>query len=317
MENYLRRQIGRKEVDDSVLYDNFKDAFFASAIPIDVRDPKSVIAKNPLVRSVLTYDIGYDFYRNEFLSPDINKKGIEKSSIGFNMDRVEDFYKVVGEQLDMSPLLLKAGVESIITSPETNPHIGMIYGGLDVAVANKDVKDRASLMAEKVWKNMGKRLFGEGSEYNKSRLIFDKLEKEFEKINTETRKFNAQIDDIVDAISDKEITPQDAKKQILEKFKSNPERIESAVKRIENRILDKDLDPFFRNMKYVPSTNAEDKAKMQALMLYTQYGNLRDRDKKELESVLEGIESVLGKKEIERLVENYVKLVEIKETEGQ
>ena len=316
VDNYLRRQIGRKEVDDSVLYDNFKDAFFGSAIPIDPRSPESFFAKNPLLRASLTYRLGYDFYRNEFLSRDINKDGIEKSSIGFNMDRVEDFYKVVGEQLDASPLLLKAGVESIITSPETNPHIGMIYGGLDVAVANKDVKDRASLMAEKVWKNMGKRLFGEGSEYNKTRLIFDKLEKQFEKINTETRKFNAKIDDVVDAILDKEITVEQGKKEILEKFKGSPERIDSGIKRIENRILDKDLDPFFRNMKYVPSTNAEDKAKMQALMLYTQYGNTRDRDKKELEKIIEGIESVLSGKEIERLVENYVKLVEIKETEG-
>jgi hypothetical protein len=316
LDNYLRRQLGRKEVDDSVLLQNFKDAFFGSAIPIDVRDPKDFISKNPLIRGILTYDLGYDFYRDEYLSSDINKNGIPKSSIGFNLDRVEDFYKVVGEQLEASPLLLKAGVESIITSPETNPHIGMIYGGLDVAVANKEVKNRMSLAGEKIWKNMGKRLFGEGSEYNKTRVVFEQLEKEFEKINLETIKFNSKINDIVDSVLDGEKTVEEGKRMIFENFKNNPERYESGMKRIENRVIDKNLDPFFRNMKYVPASNSEDKAKMQALMLYTQYGNIVDRDINQKREIQKNLEETLSETEIDRLIESYIKLIEVKQREG-
>ena len=97
------------------------------------------IARNPALKSALSYSTGYDFYRGEDLSYLRGKVPVPAE--GFESKTVEDFYKKIGEESGMSPVRFKAAVESFITTPSTSPYVGFLYGGLDAMASDKDGKE--------------------------------------------------------------------------------------------------------------------------------------------------------------------------------
>jgi hypothetical protein len=68
----------------------------------------------------------YDAFRDRMIT--MEKDDVLPSFEGVSDPSVEKFYKVIGETTGMSPIRTKAGVEKVITSPQSSLVVGTAYG---------------------------------------------------------------------------------------------------------------------------------------------------------------------------------------------
>jgi len=93
----------------------------------------------PAFSAIAKSFLNYDAFRNATVVPEYVFGKVEPYAEGRSSDRVEYFYKAIAKASesefipDISAPRLKAGVESIITSPTTNFLVGVAYGVLDLA----------------------------------------------------------------------------------------------------------------------------------------------------------------------------------------
>jgi hypothetical protein len=93
----------------------------------------------PVMSVIAKSFLNYDSFRNATIVPEYIFGQVEPYAEGRSSDRVEYFYKALAKASeseyipDISAPRLKAGVESIITSPTTNFLVGVAYGVLDLA----------------------------------------------------------------------------------------------------------------------------------------------------------------------------------------
>jgi hypothetical protein len=93
----------------------------------------------PVMSVIAKSFFNYDSFRNATIVPEYIFGQVEPYAEGRSSDRVEYFYKALAKASesefipDISAPRLKAGVESIITSPTTNFLVGVAYGVLDLA----------------------------------------------------------------------------------------------------------------------------------------------------------------------------------------
>lgn len=93
----------------------------------------------PAFSAIAKSFLNYDAFRNATVVPEYVFGKVEPYAEGRSSDQVEYFYKAIAKASesefipDISAPRLKAGVESIITSPSTNFLVGVAYGILDLA----------------------------------------------------------------------------------------------------------------------------------------------------------------------------------------
>jgi hypothetical protein len=126
-------------------------------LPIGDDDPmKEIASLIPTINAAFTYKTGYDTFRDRMISMDMGE--VLPAYEGVNDPNVEQFYKVLGETADVSPIRTKTAVEKLITGPNSSFIVGMSYGILD-AVASQYQLDRGDYdikTAEKETKNFAK-----------------------------------------------------------------------------------------------------------------------------------------------------------------
>lgn len=306
--NKLRRDYGIKE--DGKLFEKSLDAINDNISPIQWlsfrEDPTligtSLIARNPFGRAVMTYTTGYDFYRQEKLSWDIDKKGVPKYMEGYSSDRVDDFYKEIGMDLEMSPVRMKAMVESVLTSPSTNPYLGIMYGGLDAAITDKSFKEKSKVAIENTLKNVSKRITNVGKPYNKTLEEKEELKKKIEVIQAENIIFNAKIDDIAKDYINKKDSKEVFRNKLIKELKLEPFKADRAVNRIVDKIKFKDVDPFYIDLKY------EQDNEVKALMLFNHLGDVKKLKMEDRKKIGEQLEKI-GFKLNEEIANEYMKFV--------
>jgi hypothetical protein len=283
--NLLRRQNGLKEKGNlldklkTVTNDNISPMQFMSFTDDPTLLGVSAIARNPFGRAAMTYATGFDFYRQEKLSWDIGERDVPKFMEGYSSDRVDDFYKKMGEDVGLSPIRTKAMVESFVTSPSTNPYLSLIYGGLDGVFADKNASEKLSKMRESMTKNTGKRLVGHTKEYNATLEDRENLKKEIEKIQAEKIKLNKRVDEIAKAYINKTESAESLQKKLIKELQLNPYKAEQIKNRIDDKIKFKDVDRFLIDLKY--ETNNE----VKALLIFNEYGDLREVEPKKLQEL--------------------------------
>lgn len=306
--NKLRRDYGMKE--DGKLFEKSLDAINDNISPIQWlsfrEDPTligvSLIARNPFGRAAMTYTTGYDFYRQEKLSWDIDKKGVPKYMEGYSSDRVDDFYKEIGMDLKMSPVRMKAMVESVLTSPSTNPYLGIMYGGLDAAITDKSFKEKSQVALENTLKNISKRITNTGKPYNKTLEEKEELKKKIEVIQAENIIFNAKIDDIAKDYINKKDSKEVFRNRLIKELKLEPFKADRAVNRIVDKIKFKDVDPFYIDLKY------EQDNEVKALMLFNHLGDVKKLKMEDRKKIGEQLEKI-GFKLNEEIANEYMKFV--------
>ncbi|GEM_PF-5461597 len=221
------------------------------------------MTKNPLLKGIITYKTGYDFFRDQPLSFKHGKidpllEGYEKGS------KVEEFYKVLGDSQNDSPVRMKAFVESLVTTPSTNPYVGMLYGGADYIFAKEETKEK-KMFNDYIKKSFSGRVFKETNEFNREKKIDEATENMILENNREKLKKDAKMGLIADEVIAGNMSKNDAFKEIENSF-DNPKDIVKQKKKLNERLLNKNVSSFVFDVKW------EFNPKNKAILLMHLYG---------------------------------------------
>lgn len=273
MTSFIKAKIGDESPTDAI--DNVMFAFEKNISPLEFSVTGN-IARNPFLKSALSYSTGYDFYRGEDLSYLRGKVPVPAE--GFESKTVEDFYKKIGEESGMSPVRFKAAVESFITTPSTSPYVGFLYGGLDAMASDKDGKEVMSKLGKDLLKSTFNRVRKETTDFNR-RLENDKaLKKKIEQVEIDNLKTKSLFKKYADAYTNKEMSVAEISKELEKVAQDNPFEAKRLKKMIKDKIKNKDVSPYVFEIKYAKS------AESKALMLIDLFGDdLKDMSKLEPE----------------------------------
>lgn len=232
--------------------------------PIELSNPvdfaTSIITKNPVGKAAITYKTGYDFFKDEVVTFDIKKSNFPRELEGYKDDNVEDFYKSIGQETGSSPARMKALVESIVTTPETNPFVTMIYGGADLTnavIQGNSKTEVAQEVKENIAKVFTKRLIGQASDFNRMRREREEVEKEVNKAILIDEKIKIETDILAKKYAAGTINNQD----IANKFNEmKVQDLEKAYKRLNEKISNKASDTRIYDIKYSTSNSNVAKA---------------------------------------------------------
>ncbi|MBS3915302.1 MAG: hypothetical protein KG003_12465, partial [Bacteroidetes bacterium] len=263
--NVIRKVAGKETKSTSRITEDALFTFNSNVAPFDVTSPQGFFTRTPMIKATLTYATGYDFFREQPLSNDIGK--VPKSVEGINMKSTEDFYKKLGEKHGLSPVRSKAFVESLITSPNTNPFVGVLYGGADAIASDKDLKSIGKDLFKTIYKSTGKRVVSYSSDFNRKLETREDLEDKLDKIKAENYRQKAEFNKLAKDYINKEISRDELNSKLQELEPNDRKRL---VNKIKDKIKLKNIDSNILDIKY------EQDAEAKALMIMYHYGNIFD-----------------------------------------
>ncbi|MDV3882902.1 hypothetical protein CMU04_06165 [Elizabethkingia anophelis] len=256
-----------------------------------------LIGSNPASKGLTQYYTGYDTFREQPLSFDIGK--VSRKYEGADKANVEEFYKELGKALDDSPVRLKALVESIITSPQTNPFVGIMYGGADAIVTDVDAKKRAGV----IYDSFIKRILSETSDFNrqlnKKALVQEQLDKNTDEYG-ETRNKAKQILNKYGSVNE---LLKNEKSLIadIEGYSKDPVIQKDLVNRIKSLVKKDGISSMVFDVKYGTNNNVKNKA----LLIYTYSEGMSSTEKRRFFEQLQS-QKILSKAVISEY-ENVIK----------
>jgi hypothetical protein len=301
LQKVMRESVGDKEsgtmIEDLnwILQNNISPVEFA------VTDN---LARNPLLKAALSMSTGYDFFREQDISPDRGKVPVAVE--GFGSKSVEEFYKKIGETSGWSPARMKAAVESIITTPSTSPYVGMIYGGMDAMFSDKDTDVIMQKFAKDMAKSSVNRVVKETSEYNRRIGNKEKIKDAVEKIETDRLKLKLNFNTLVTDLKEGKITQKQLTDEINTLAKNEPFEAKRIANRVKDQLSNKNTPAFVFEVKYANT------AKERAVLLADKFGDAllnpaKMEDKERLVVALLKKNSAINKEalvEYEKLVKN-------------
>lgn len=266
--NLIRSMVGKEKKTASRILDDAAFTFNSNVMPIDFTSPAGFFTRTPIVKGTLTYTTGYDFFRDEPLSNDIGKVPLPVE--GLNNANVEDFYKKLGSEHGLSPIRSKAFIESLITGPNTNPFVGMLYGGMDAAVSDKDMAKIGEDLAKSVYKSTGKRIVSYASQFNRELAAQKDLQEKIDQINIDKYKMKSEFNQLAKDYVNKEVSKEEVNKKLKELDPADRKRM---VDKIKDKVRLKDIDGTILDIKYEKGNDVK------ALMIMHYYGDISDGSK--------------------------------------
>ena len=131
--------------------------------------------KIPLVKQWAAMN-GIDAYTGNPL--DWSRGNIPEQLEGITNDNVEPFFKVLGEATGEAPVRLQKALETYLTTPGTNPYIGIGYAVGNLTAVNRPITDIAEDFGKDIFKAASRRILKSGSEYNKISKLLEKVSPE-------------------------------------------------------------------------------------------------------------------------------------------
>lgn len=215
-------------------------------------------AKNPLMKGLMTYLTGYDFFFEQDLIDTNN--GTEKRLEGMNSESVENFYKQLGWKAGASPVRTKALVESVFTSPTTNPHIAITYAGLN-AISDAFSGEETKYDVEYGIKAVGlNRLLKETTGYARQVNIEEKIDPKLDAIKAEQLDKKMNVDQLANFVKNKkDWTDQEIDDTIakIETITKDPEEQEKIIKKLINKVKNRTVDSSMWNIKFNAKSDEE------------------------------------------------------------
>ena len=247
MENYAREMNGMRLKTTDDLKKDLSFAFEKNISPVDFGILGNV-SRTPLLKASLTYALGYDFYREQPLS---YKKGkVMKEAEGFESRGVEDFYKIIGENEELSPARLKGAIESLITTPSTSAYIAALYGGADYVMGDKDLVDGADKMLETLEKSVLGRLRKTTSEFNRRIDWEERLKSEFVKEDVKNLKDAFKLKQMAIAEKNKEISRDEVVNYLNEIGKKDIFEMKRLMNTYTDMLANPGVSPIVSELKY-------------------------------------------------------------------
>lgn len=266
--NMIRSLAGKEKKSAGRIIDDAAFTFNSNVMPIDFTSPAGFFTRTPIIKGTLTYATGYDFFREEPLSNDIGK--VPKAVEGLNNPNVEDFYKKLGTEHGLSPVRSKAFVESLITGPNTNPFVGMLYGGADAATSDKGITAIGKDLFESVYKSTGKRVVSYSSDFNRQLAANKDLQDKIDQINIDKYKMKTEFNQLAKDYINKDISKENLNKKLQELEPADRKRMYNKIK---DKIRLKSIDGTILDIKYEQGDDVK------ALMIMHYYGDLTDGSK--------------------------------------
>ena len=255
-------------------------------LPFELANPtdmiNSLVSKNFLGKAYITSVFGYDTYRKEKLSADIDQ--VPRGAEGLGNPNVEDFYKDFGKATGYSPVRTKAIVEGLITSPQTNPYVMATYTGLNVAT-NAMSKEDKEVISDKMVNDLKRmatgRLISQTSQYAKSLSTSTKNNKEkFEEVDYAYAERRAMVKELSTGLANGTMTKEYADQKVND-LKLTPNETKNLFNQINERLANKNVDSELFSIKY-DRTSAEGKA-LRLIEAYPNINLVTDRTPEALE----------------------------------
>jgi hypothetical protein len=209
-------------------------------LPVSV-NPLNTFGRIPAV-DALVATLGIDGYTGNVL--DWSRGEIPEELEGRYNKNVEQFYKEIGDQVGYSPIRMKSAVESFITTPSTNPYVGLGYAAGELIAAD----EKTAIM--KNFKNAAlKRVKKSTSEYNRTAKLLSNIEP----ATVEAWKRHLDTKDAVKqaVIQSKRKESEEPLEQILEKILvEQPDLAKNAVKWAKTELEKKQFIPIINEMRF-------------------------------------------------------------------
>lgn len=238
--------------------ENVFDAAYHNLMPIEL-NPFDAVSRIPIVDASYAA-MGIDAYTGNPL--DYERGTIDQSLEGKYDDRVEQTYKFLGEKMGVGPARLKGVVESIVTTPSTNPAVGVAYTIGDFATGGEDA-----------FKNIDRTLGAGLKRIKKSTSEYNRLSKIQEKVSEDAiaayDKHKRMKKDVRDAVREaKRSNNWEGVVQTLEDiYKEDPLMLEKAKKWGKAEYEAKKFAPLVNTLKY------ERNKEVRAIILAEQFGD--------------------------------------------
>lgn len=256
---------------------------------------------NPALSAFIAYYANYDLFRGkEIVRKQINKP-MKAYAEGFEDDDVSILYKNFASLgasvgVDVSPKRMQAAIEKVITSPTTNPIIGLMYGGgealnqikeggADIDFILKPLKGFYDGVSRRAYRQTNPNV----KKYNDRDKVLDQIEKNNAESYLRDKRANKKFNEL---IKEKgvgnlpEKLPEDFKNYIKENYdKIDHKRI---LRKYTRRLRSSVIDGIFYDIAY------ERDPKNQALYLQYLYGPTMERE--EYVELQKFIKTITGRK---------------------
>lgn len=141
----------------------------------------SVVSRNPMLSALVAYGWNIDAFRGEKVFRNPSNRPILPYAEGLYDDKVESYYKVMGEKLNISPKRTKAAIEKIVTSENTNPMVALINGAIDQTIDPNAFTDAMGQFGDV----FGKKFVGYTNPKMAQYSRKDEIDHQYKVINTE------------------------------------------------------------------------------------------------------------------------------------
>jgi len=265
-EHYMRKALA--ESSGAEYRGDASKIFFGAVeknlIPIEL-SPTGFLTRIPAVNAMAAMN-GDDLYTGNPLSWD--KGEIPAELEGIIDDRVEPFYKKLGEGVGKSPLRLKKAVESYVTTPNTNPYIASSYAIGNMVTSNKGVSETFKEARLDMKKALTSRMFKHTSEYNVTAKLLEGVSKDVVSAYREHIILEDKVKTLIGEIKKKDLDKAQGVDSIKKLADEYPEHSLNIVKWVNSEVKKKTLKPLVASLKY------ERNKQVRAIILAEKYGDL-------------------------------------------
>lgn len=268
-----------KDFDEKLLMQSAKSTIPFTGGIVDLA------GSNPAVSAFVAYYANYDLFRGkEIVRKDANRP-IKAYAEGMEDDDVSVLYKAFATLggsvgVDISPKRMQAAIEKVITSPTTNPLVGLLYGGGESLKQLKDGDADIDFILKPLkgfFDGISKRAYRQTNpnvkKYNEKDVVLDLIEKNNTESYLKNKRANDKMNDLIDQYGVGNLPktlPSEFKDYIKENF--DPIDQKRMIQKYTRRLKSSVIDGIFFDIAY------ERDAKNQALYLQYLYGPTMERE---------------------------------------
>ena len=275
IENRIRSRAGFKEVSyDKISHRLYKDILEYNLSAKTIKDV-------PLFKAGTAWYAGYDLYRNKPLDKYAKAEALE----GMDNPQVEDFYKHLGAQWKVSPIRTKSAIESMITSPQSNPYIATGYEVMDYAFTDKSMEHLGKGVKDMLLKGLKNRTTTKSTEWTRAENLLSEKKKEQLDAMLKEEATRQLFKDKAQEVIEGKATAEEVVKDLQSQYGTDPNYrsyMKSFKTTRKGELREKGTDGMMKRIKREKSPGAK------AIMIREIYGDINSPENEELKNELIG-----------------------------
>jgi hypothetical protein len=270
-----------------------------NVLPVDPSGSGILSRISPTVSGAVSYYGNKDTFTKQEIFRKPKGKNVAEWAEGIEDERIPEMYRKLAPFVGLSPARTKVFIEKVITSPSTNPLIGLLYASSDglFNIANKNnssskaFNEGLSKMSEAFKGKIVRTTNPQVLEYKK----IDRIEEEQIEIETEIYRKEQEVYSKIRKSKDKKLSKKDIKEIIKENF--NEEDWKKYYKKYSR--YNENMDNIDRTILDIIYTTTPES---QAMKLNQYFGS--DVDEEEL-NIIRSTEKMAGRRLSKKAIQIY------------